>query len=99
MASNDTNYPVRPQPARSYTPMQAASSASTWYLVVGAAILLMVLYLLTTGMMRPAPDPVAAGCRRHYRSRDAALTPAITARRPVGGATFRLPDGQALSAT
>lgn len=58
MASNDTNYPARPQPARSYTPMQAASSASTWYLVVGAAILLMVLYLLTTGMMRPTPDPV-----------------------------------------
>lgn len=67
MASNDTNFPTTPE-SRSYPPARPASSASTWYLVIGAAVLLTVLYMLTTGMMRspghddlllPAPEPAA----------------------------------------
>lgn len=50
MTINDTNFSR--EPLRAQPPVRPASSASTWYLVTGAAVLLMVLYLLTTGMMR-----------------------------------------------
>ena len=55
MASNDTNMPIGHRGSPDHDPRGA--SASTWYLVTGAAVLLTVLYLLTTGMMRsPADD-------------------------------------------
>lgn len=50
MTINDPNFSR--EPLRAHPPARPASSASTWYLVTGAAVLLMVLYLLTTGMMR-----------------------------------------------
>lgn len=61
MASNDTN--LSRDSVRAYPPVRPASSASTWYLVIGAAVLLMVLYLMTTGLMRnPLPaDAVVPG--------------------------------------
>lgn len=54
MASNDTNMPIGRRGSPDHDPRGA--SASTWYLVTGAAVLLTVLYLLTTGMMRSPGD-------------------------------------------